>query len=377
MVTLVNSSDTLIEAASGTWEVLVIGAGTAGCAAAATLLNDGYRTLIVERSAFPRAKVCGGCLAPAGADGLHQCGLGPALSRSNPRSVDRIEIVTRGFSATLPLPAYRVIDRSKLDRNLIERVQQLGGTFLDSTSATVRADDSVVLTRGTERTVLTPGAIVVADGLHGTALSHRREFDWVVEAGSHVGIGAIVDAFDGPAPDDRVRMFTSAAGYLGIAPLAGGASVLAAALDPAAVRTLGRSGLLHRMLDESGVRSEALDGIRWQGVSHLRRHRRRAAGGRVLVLGDAMRYIEPFTGEGMSWGIHCAIRMAPFVRDLLEGRPVGPSWHRSCATLLRRRHLTCRLVGATIRRPRLLKPLLRLGRTRPIGRWMSRKVCWN
>ena len=203
--------------ASDDWDVLVIGAGTAGCTAAATLINNGFRTLIVDRSVFPRAKVCGGCLSPIGVDGLRTCGLGDALSRSQPRPINRIEVFTRGYSACLPLPDYEVIDRYELDQNLINQVKAMGGCFLDSTSATLLPDDSVMIANGSESTLLAPKAVVVADGLHGTSLANRPEFDWILESGSHIGIGATVEHLDSSNMNDRIRMFTSESGYLGVA----------------------------------------------------------------------------------------------------------------------------------------------------------------
>ena len=377
MVPAVNQSKELASLASRVWDVLVMGSGTAGSTAAATLLSHGYRTLLVDRSEFPRAKVCGGCLSPMGANDLRMCGLGDALSRSRPQPVDHIEISTHGFSGCLPLSDYVVIDRYELDRQLVEEVQRLGGSFLDATSASILPDDSVIITRGSESAVLAPNVVVVADGLHGTSLSDRREFNWVVTPGSHIGIGATVEGLQLGAVRDRIRMFTSGASYLGVAPLASGSSIMAAALCPVAIKRYGRNHVLQEILELGDMNLGLLDSIKWQGVSQLNRFRQLVASGRVLLLGDAMRYIEPFTGEGMSWGIHCARHIVPFVEEVMNDRSIDVSWGRFCARLLRRRHLTCRLVGATIRRPMLLRTLLRMCQSRRLGNWLSQRICWN
>ena len=44
------------------YDVVVIGAGPAGAAAAIESSRRGADTLLIERSRFPRQKVCGGCL---------------------------------------------------------------------------------------------------------------------------------------------------------------------------------------------------------------------------------------------------------------------------------------------------------------------------
>ena len=42
-------------------DVLVVGAGPAGATAARELAVRGVATLLVDREAFPRRKVCAGC----------------------------------------------------------------------------------------------------------------------------------------------------------------------------------------------------------------------------------------------------------------------------------------------------------------------------
>src|SRR5262245_14627681 len=57
-------------------DVVIIGAGPAGSAAAIELSRAGRRVILIERKTFPRAKVCGGCLSGPAAARLKQL-LGP------------------------------------------------------------------------------------------------------------------------------------------------------------------------------------------------------------------------------------------------------------------------------------------------------------
>jgi len=54
---------------------IVVGAGVAGSTTAALLARQGFRVLLVEKATFPREKICGEGLMPAGADILHKLGI--------------------------------------------------------------------------------------------------------------------------------------------------------------------------------------------------------------------------------------------------------------------------------------------------------------
>jgi len=56
---------TLAAAAATTWDIAIIGAGPAGSSAARGLASAGLTTLLIDKSHFPRWKVCGCCLNAA------------------------------------------------------------------------------------------------------------------------------------------------------------------------------------------------------------------------------------------------------------------------------------------------------------------------
>ena len=363
--------------ASVPWEAIVIGAGTTGCTAAAQLISHGFRTLLVDSATFPRPKVCGGCLAPAGVRGLRESGLGESLERTRPLTVDCLDVSVSGYSTTLPIPIYHVIDRYQLDHNLVRQIVQLGGSFLGATRAIIRDDDTVALASGGDERIVQSKVIIVADGLQGSSLSQRDDFAWIVKRYGYVGMGATVDQIRLPCHPGRITMYSSESGYLGAAPISSGCWILAAAVSPRLVSRLGREDAIASILESNKIDPSELGQIKWRGVSHLTRHRKQAAGGRILVIGDAMHYLEPFTGEGMSWGIHCAQHLVPFAKKVADGRSVGTEWKKSCVRLLSRRRLTCRLVGAATRRPVVLKSALRISRNRHVGAWLARRLCWK
>ena len=97
-------------------------------------------------------------------------------------------------------------------------------------------------------------------------------------------------------------------GYLGHRPARGRARlVIAAAADPGWIRDHARGGALPALLERCGLDpiGDAIGRVRGAPVLTRRRERVEARG-RVFVIGDAAGYVEPFTGEGMSWAIEHA-----------------------------------------------------------------------
>ena len=62
-----------------TTDVLVIGAGPAGSAAARRLALGGLRVVLVDRFVFPRDKVCGDAIIPDALEAIGALGLDPAV----------------------------------------------------------------------------------------------------------------------------------------------------------------------------------------------------------------------------------------------------------------------------------------------------------
>ncbi|MDE2051787.1 MAG: NAD(P)/FAD-dependent oxidoreductase [Gammaproteobacteria bacterium] len=115
-------------------DVLVIGAGPAGASTAIRLARAGWRVAIIERSPYPRQKVCGECLGPASLHRLHELGVADRLLDAAGPEIRRVAWMTRYRTAIADMPPCptgpyrygRAIGRDLLDAVLLERARELG-----------------------------------------------------------------------------------------------------------------------------------------------------------------------------------------------------------------------------------------------------------
>lgn len=326
---------------------IVIGAGPAGCVAAHGLAEAGVETLLVEKAVFPRMKVCGGCVSPAAAEILRRRGLGEALAGAGRAGVLRAE--WGGRVARVRVAGRPVVERSVFDAALVRLASAAGVRFADGCGAVVESGG--VRLRGADGAERVIGArvVVVADGLGGSALRGDARFGWRIAPGGAIGLGVVVDGSVLGGDSGEVRMVCSGLGYAGVARLGDGRLVVAGAardVEGGAARTLAR------LLEPDARDADVPELGRVRGVPRLTRRRLAVeADGRVLVIGDAAGYVEPFTGEGMAWGIAHADAVVGHARRVLDGSYEPGTWSASLRAMQRHQQRACRVVANVLRRP--------------------------
>ena len=289
-------------------EVLVVGAGPAGSAAAATLARAGREVLLVEAREHPRPKACAEYASPRIAEELHRLGVGPAW-RMVARPVSGMDVVRRSDRVRV---AYR--DRAGRTRSAWGVDRLAFDALLAASAATVGADlrERTRIDRLTHRNGRVDGAILAgADG----PLDVRA--DWVIGAD---GARSSVARLLGVARQPRIRrigLITHVAGdggltdhgemhvgdgyYVGLAPVPGGGLNVGMAL-PMDGRTPAERRYA-RAIEGLPAVAERLTGLdrttALRGVAPIGHRVTRAAGPGWLLVGDAAGFLDPFTGEGI------------------------------------------------------------------------------
>lgn len=100
---------------------------------------------------------------------------------------------------------------------------------------------------------------------------------------------------------------------------------------------------------DADLPSEALTKARWRGTPLLTRRRCRIAGRRTMVVGDAAGYVEPFTGEGMTWAIEGAIEAATLAAAMVREDCDASGWSTTHEWLLASRQRACAMVAGVLR----------------------------
>lgn len=368
------------------WPVVVIGGGPAGVVAATRLADADLRVLLVEAKRFPRDKVCGGCLNRRAIAALTAAGFWPTLANLHGLVTRSVRLQAGGRFLDVPTPEGLALTRRAMDAALLEEAVRRGVTVEQGVRATVLREVSA---NGRRVRLSSPGGatrdvgaavVLAADGLGAPSLSKLPEFVSQPEQGSRIGCGALLpEASVAGLADGQVLMAAGPHGYVGVVRCEAGRVNAAAAFDArraAAADSLGR--LAQQTLDSSGVAAtDAVAAAAWRGTRRLTQAAQTLAAERLLVIGDAAGYVEPFTGEGMAAAIEDALAVAPLAVRAAHGwRPeIAREWagHSSAARRARQRDI--RRLAWLLRRPWAARTALSVATAWPaLGERVARRV---
>jgi menaquinone-9 beta-reductase len=387
-------------AAGESWQAVIVGAGPAGTAAAVRLAARGLRVLLVDAAAMPRPKLCGCCLSTAAVGELARLeDLQPSGGTlpSDAIPLARVRLATPAVSASVPLPGGGVVSREALDSAGVRRAIAAGVAWLPGVrvAAVRERADGVTLEiasgpTGIAASRLHGDLVVVAAGL---AAPIRIDAgggsppvsEGVVATASRLGIGTTLPPEAGGPPLGELLMAVAAWGYCGLVRLEDGRVDIAAAVDrdrlaaagspAAAVGAILTATASHRAAGLDPDKSaRLLAAATFRGTPPLTRARPLASpSGRIVRVGDAAGYVEPFTGEGMGWALASARLFDEAYGPAVATPRVSTALLAAAASryaALHRwyfagHHGRCRRVALAVRHPWLVGSAVRMARLAP------------
>ncbi len=364
------------------FDAIIIGGGPGGALAALLLSRQGWRTALVERRQRNQPKTCGHCLHPRSEPILQSVGV-----------LDDVRRIARGESrvAHLYLPHRQptqwsmspgehrptmIVPRHSFDQLLIDRARDAGTCIRQPASAKIlhlAPDDNHVRVLNDE---LRSPLIIGADGLRSTVARHaglqsthppgrKYGFSFSMQCRNAAGLQA-----------NTTHMFITPRGYLG--------------LVHHDCTTLHAAVLVSHAGDTP--RQSPFDFIRWAATLHpsLRElsfdvleasdvqhavaagpipcHTRAVADARVALIGDAAGYVEPFTGEGMTWAMKAAdvlasvtAQGAPGQWDSQSAELYSSRWQQGVA----RQQRLCKAMAWALHRPRVFGAMIAIASLQP------------
>jgi geranylgeranyl reductase family protein len=328
-------------------DVLVVGAGPGGSAAAYHLARHGLDVTVLDKASFPREKVCGDGLTPRSVRSLLRMGVDtddPAFEK-----VIGLRVYSRRTTIELRWPELRdfpnyglVRTRMDLDELLARRAEKAGARLLERTEAVapILRDGWVegVLARPTEAKDEEPmpmraRLVLAADGASsklGAQAGVRRD------TRRPLGIAARryyrIERHPGPWFESWLDLWEGEQilpGYGWLFPLADGTVNLGAGLlntfkgfkDISAQRLFAAFAAM--MPPEWGVSEETAVGRVLSGPLPMGGARQPAAVPGMLLIGDAAGLVNPFNGEGIAYAMESGELAAELTYDALTTGRVG------------------------------------------------------
>lgn len=316
-----------------TADVVIVGAGPAGAAAAITVAHQGRRVVLIDKAVFPRDKICGDGLTTGALRLLERLGVDPHGIASWTAAQDVHVSSPSGRVATFPLPrgrgTYAVIARrTDLDAAIVDRARHLGATVVEG-SEVVGALDSgehVTLTLADGTSVTAP-YVIAADGMW----SPLRKLLGTATPGYLGEWHAFRQYFrnTGPATRDLWVWFEPdlLPGYVWSFPLPdGGANVGFGIQRGGRIATREMKALWPALLARPHIAAvlgpDAEPESRHQAWPiPARVDQVTLAAGRVLWVGDAAAVTDPMTGEGIGQALQSGILAAETIGAGDRGDP--------------------------------------------------------
>ena len=361
-------------------EVIVVGGGPAGSAAAFFLARAGVDVLLLDRARFPRDKPCAEYLSPQASRLLGEMSLLEAVERSGAAQLAGMRVhapnglVIHGeFAAAHGFRGFRdrglALRRTVLDAMLLARARDVGARVVEGSAVRNLLRDADGRVEGVEvhgeegNAELRAALVIGADGLR-SVVARRLGLARVGRWPRRVALVAHYRGVHGMGAFGE--MHVDRAGYAGFADVGHGVTNVAVVVPAASARAMAGDpdAFMERWLDARPALRDRVAGatrlaaVRSTGPFNTRARRAWARG--VALTGDAADFFDPFTGEGIYAALRGAELLTAYAFDAARARSARhadvalAAWDRCLRDEFRGKRLVERAIGTAIAFPVLL-----------------------
>jgi len=311
------------------YDMIVVGAGPAGSLFSYLTARAGFKVLLLDKSFFPRPKVCGNTLNAKCWSIWKAAGLEESFKKLPHHKIQGFKVSSQhekpiGIEYAASQRDERAVSREILDEWLRQQAVDAGAECL--TSTTIRSYENrteLVTSEGTFSGTL----IIGADGRN-SWVARAAGLDKGRRTCSRMGWQTKLPA-EIADNDLHIKFFEE--GYFGMVRSSPAEANLCLMLDSNSFNT--PQMIADQFFDD-------LHPLGWKSTFPISRSNHIAGDRNVLLLGDAARMVEPFTGEGIYMALHSAWDAANLsIRHLAEERPafhLGSIWRKRHKNLFKR-----------------------------------------
>jgi menaquinone-9 beta-reductase len=349
---------------SSSWDVAVIGGGPAGCSAAISLAQKGFRVTLLEAKTYPHDKMCGEFLSPECAGLLSRLGLAEKIESLHPAPISKAVLTApdgASWETTFPIPALG-ISRKTLDASLAEYAQQVGvqlreAVVVSGLSGNLREGFTLETRSRNHSERIHTSTVIGAYGKR-SVLDRILERKFYREDHAYLAFKA---HFHGPRIPGRIELHAFPGGYCGLSEIEDGSQVACFLVHRGVFqqhggRQAGIEPFVHWMCSKNLFLQSWFHWAeriheRWISIAQVPFSRKPLITQDVLMTGDAAGLIAPLAGNGISMALDGGMMAASYLGCYLSGE-------MSLSNLLVRYPLTWRKkFGVRLNLGRLLQPI--------------------